>query len=243
MRNLLLWVSVVGLAAWLMGCQGANGFRSADRASRLMAMAGAEAAQVAAPRDRLSRQLNIAHMQNEQGYLLSARSTLAAAAQTLRETDKSLDVQIRLAGWVSVSELSRASRDRALAASACRQALDILRTIDPQADRCQFVCGVADEIRHLHGKAASASLLREAGDWAASIDNLALCREAYRAFAADLFLCDDYDGGLAMLRRDGDAAWRSDTLAALASQALPVREVQFGQSLNFKANFYSQSSK
>ncbi len=238
MNKPLVWAVVVGLTVWAAGCDEGDQFRSADRASRLMELAGTEAAQVDSPRDRLTRQLNIAHMQNEQEYLSSARVTLAAAAQTLQQTGQALDVQTRLAGWVSVSELSRAAKDRAQADSACRQAVEILRAVQPPSNRCQYVCGVADEVRFLHGKSASAELLREAGDWVASLDKLEACREAYRAFAADLFLCDDYDGGLAMVRRDGDSAWRSDTLAALAGEATPIPQVRYGKGLNFQENFY-----
>ncbi|MCG3181461.1 MAG: hypothetical protein BIFFINMI_03857 [Phycisphaerae bacterium] len=237
MRKFHLTIGLLGLLGLLGGCySGSRGFRSDARASRLMAMAAEEAGQVDRPRDRLSRQLNIANMQNEQGYSAGARRTLAEAAATLGKDWDSLDVQTRLAGWVSISELSRDSYDNASAAAACEQAVAVLRGIQPEADRCQYVRGVAGELRNLYGKARSAGLLRESGTWAAKIEAPSQRRAIYTGLASDLFLCDDYDGGRDMIRRDSDPAWRSDTLAELARQATPAD--QWSKSLQFKSNFY-----
>ena len=66
-------------------------------------------------------------------------------------------------------------------------------------------------------------------------------RKAATAIASDLFLCDDYDGGNAVLQVETDAAWRADTLTQLAREAIP--QTAYGQQLDYKSNFLQQSGK
>ena len=221
----------------LVGCGGVDSFRSADRAARLMAMAAAHASDIESPRERLTRQLNIANLQNQEGRAGDARATLTQAAQTIRQAeDGRLDEHTRMAGWVSISELSRRAGDRRSAGGACDEALALLRSIQPPDKRCRYVRGVAHEARLLRGKKASAAILRESGDWAQRIRDRAERRKACTVIASDLFLCDDYRGGDALLRHDDDAAWRSDILLQLAKSAIPQKS--YGSSLNFERVFY-----
>ena len=205
----------------------------------LLTLAGEEAALVEKPRDRLSRLLNIADMQNSQGHHGSARGTLGKAIQTLRRDGDKLDLHTRLAGWVSVSQLSRSCRDRETAISACNEATKVLRGIEQPADRCPFVRGVTDQVRALHGNERAAALLREAGPWADQIDSIPDRRVVLRAFTDYLVDCKDYDGAKAMIRRDNDPAWRSDTLADLARQSMTYRS--YGKQVNFEATFKRQA--
>lgn len=235
------WVFLSLAALMLAGCNSSGGFRSPDRAERLMALAAGEAGAVPSAKERLSRQLNIAHMQTREGNLYDARDTLAKAQSTLKDPSGDLDEHTRIAGWVSVSELSRAARDPATARQACKEADHLLHAMTPADKRCQYVRGLAEELEHLDGKAPATALLREAGAWTVEISPVSERRAALQAFASDLFMYDDYDGGLAMLKRDSDAAWRSDTLAALAQQAIPMKS--YGTSLQFESNFMNKSAR
>lgn len=218
------------------GCGGGDSFRDSDRAARLMAMAGEEAGQIDSPSDSLARQLQIADMQNDRGRHADARKTLASAVETLRTAPAgALELGTRLAGWVSVSELSRGADDRRTAEAACDEALRILRNDVPPVQRPQFVRSLAVELRELRGKPAAAALLREAGPWASAVQDEDERRQAYRAIASDLFLYDDYAGGQAVLRQDEDAVWRTDTLLALARRAVP--QESYGSPLQFNKVF------
>jgi hypothetical protein len=210
------WLTTVVLLAALVGCESTPSADN-DRHAKLLSLAAGEAGQIANASDRLKRQLNFADRQLDDGRTDEGRQTLAAAAETLRSTKPAdLPPRIRLAGWVSISELSRRAKDTAAADAACEQAVATLRSLDPVPERAEYAVGVATEVRELHGKPAAAKLLVESAAWAARIAKTEDRREALLEIADATFDCDDYPGGLATLRTDPDAAWRSDTLAMLA---------------------------
>jgi hypothetical protein len=229
--------TIVSLTAWALsaGCTGGGDFRSASRAEDLMALAAEEARHIPSPRKRLGRLLNTANLQNGRRRFADARRTLEAAAETLRRDGEQLDDHTRLAGWVSISELARAGRGQGMAERACDTAVTLLREVQPVPERCQYVHGVAMEVRALRGDRAAAGILREAAPWAKAIEKKAERREALEAVAADLFLCDDYDGGRDALRCDDDPVWRTDTLLALARRAVPLKH--YGKELAFAKVF------
>jgi hypothetical protein len=187
---------------------------------RILHMAGEEAGQINAPRERLTRQLNIANRQTEHGHPADARKTLAQARQTLEHADKSaLNDKERLSGWVSLSELARYAGDPPFANGALDKALASLNEITPAQERCQYVMGVEREVRALRGDAPAAKLLLTASEWAMELPKEPTRRAAYVTYADGLFHCNDYEGARTVLRRDPDAAWRSDALTLLSDRA------------------------
>jgi hypothetical protein len=187
---------------------------------RILHMAGEEAGQINAPRERLTRQLNIANRQTEHGHAADARKTLAQARDTLEHADKNaLKDQERLSGWVSLSELARQADDKAFANGALDKALAALNEITPAQERCQYVMGVEREVQALRGDAPAAKLLVTASEWAMELPKETTRRAAYVTYADGLFHCNDYDGARTVLRRDPDAAWRSDALTGLSDRA------------------------
>jgi hypothetical protein len=204
------------LATVLSGCASDE---PVDTEGKLLTMAAAEAQQIPDPTPRLTRQLNFADRQMNEAKFDEARQSLAYAAQTLREAKPAgLKSQIRIAGWVSISELSRAAKDNATAQIACDQAVNILKTLDPVAERPEYVVGVSDEVKALKGKAAAAALLESSIDWIKQMPGASVNRYALVAVSEAIFRCGDFTGGLAALRADSDAAWRSDTLAMIADR-------------------------
>lgn len=190
--------------------------RAVDTGARLLLLAGEEAALVPSHGERLTRLLNVAHRQLQRGHADDARVALRQARSTLQESP-SLEEHARLSAWVSLSELSRRARDSQAAREASAEATRFLRALQPVARRTEYVRGLALELRYLDGEAPAVSLLREGASWAAAIDDPQTRRRAYTSIAWDLFLCEDFDGGRDVLRRDTDAAWRSDTLTTLAT--------------------------
>src|SRR5437763_14237706 len=59
--------------------------------NRILAMAGEEAGQIPSSKERLTRQLNIADRQNDNGRPADARATLAAARQTLESAGRAAE--------------------------------------------------------------------------------------------------------------------------------------------------------
>jgi hypothetical protein len=183
-------------------------------------MAGDEAGLIVAPKDKLTRQLNIANREAQTGKPAEARATLAMARQTLENAEKNaFNNQQRLAGWISLSELSRKTDDKAFANSALDQALKTLNELTPQQARCEYVLGVEHELRELRGDNEAAKLLATAGDWATSLLEPSTRRAAFLDYAGELFECNDYEGARNLLRKDQDAAWRSDSLMAISDRA------------------------
>lgn len=187
---------------------------------RILHMAGEEAGQINAPKERLTRQLNIANRQTENGHAGDARKTLAEARSTIEHADKNaLTDHQRLAGWISLSELARNADDRAFANGALDQALAALDALTPAQARCEYVLGIEREVKILRGDAAAAKLVVSASEWAMELPQQPTRRSAYVAFADALFHCNDYDAARTVLRRDPDAAWRSDALTMLSDRA------------------------
>lgn len=198
---------------------------------RLLNMAGEEAGAITAPKERFTRQLNIADRQidNHRGH--EARDTLRAARATLERADQAaLTEHERLAGWVSLSELGRRADDLPFAGAALDQAQAALDALNPHQDRCQYVLGVERELRALRGDAAAAALLVTAADWAAELPDQPRRRSAYYAFAEELFRCNDYGAARTLLRRDTDAAWRSDALRLMSDRARSELAMRYGSS-------------
>ena len=206
------------VAGLLVGC--ASSPPPPDRHARLLTLAAGEAGQIADADDRLRRQLNLAYDELDDNNRAEARGILSAAAQTLRSAKPGqLSPRTLIAGWVSISELSRQADDPATANGACDQAVATLRSLDPVALRPEYVVGVATEVRELRGKPAAAQLLTESVAWAREIPDVHHRRAGLREIADATFTCDDYAAGLAALRTDPDAGWRSDTLELLAMSA------------------------
>ena len=247
-------------------------------ADRVLHMAGQEAGQISNPTARLTRQLNIAFRQINHAKLADARSTLAQARKTLESVHDAavhdqppLSDHDRLAGWISVSELSRDAEDPATANVALDRALSHLNKIEPPHARCDYVPGIAREVRQLRGDRPAAALLVTAGEWAANIPELPTRRAAYLALATELFRANDYEAARQLVRRDEDATWRADALTAVSDQARwgpvlayrvsgPLGEAAgrasesssetsssqaagkgFGKPLDFKSTFYRQN--
>ena len=194
-----------------------------NRHAELLLLAAGEARQIDQPMERIKRQLNLADDQLNDDNQREARQILAGAADTLRSAKPGeLPSRIYIAGWVSISELSRRAKDTAAADVACGAAVAAMRSLSPVAERPEYAVGVADEVRELHGKPAAAKVLVESATWAKQIADVGERRAALVSIADATFNCDDYAGGLADLRVDPDAAWRSDTLAMLAERYRPI---------------------
>jgi hypothetical protein len=202
---------------------------------RILHMAGEEAGQIAAPRERLTRQLNIANRETQSGKPANGLKTLAVARQTLDQAPKTaLSDQERLSGWISICELSREAGDKSFASEALDKAMAALEQLAPAPARCEYVPGIEHEMRLVRGDAAAAALLRSGAEWAMDLPEHTR-RSAFFVFAEELFRCNDYDGALKVLRYEKDAAWRSDALTAMSDSA---RE-EVGQS---KAHFYNAAN-
>ncbi len=215
--RIVLTAVAAGVAIAVVGCE--PGPPAVDRRARLLDMASGEATDIKSPYDRLVRQLNFAYRQQEDGHPAETRQSLARATETLRAIQPGdLNDQVRIAGWVSVSELSREADDRPAAERACGEAVDQLRKLPKVSDRPEYVVGVAAELKALYGNAPAAKLLVESAGWTKAIDNTDERRAAVRSVADAAFHCDDYAGGEQILRTDPDPAWRSDTLVALADE-------------------------
>ena len=206
-----------------------------------MAMAAEEAQAIDDVADRLRRQLNIANMQIVNGQFLDGRKTLGHARVTVEASVSELNPHSRLAGWVSISELSRMAGYSRFADAACEETIELLRSIEPRPVRCEYVRGVAREVLGSRGNKAAAELLRESAEWVAQIDDRQERRKAYVAIASDLFGCGDYIGGRNVLRCEGNSKWRSETLTRLAKEAVSMKA--FGKSVSFSGYYYAKKDE
>lgn len=205
-------------ATLFAGCQARTG--AALDPDRILHMAGEEAGQINAPKERLTRQLNIANRQTENSHAADARKTLAEARSTIEHADKNaLTDHERLAGWISLSELARNADDKPFANGALDRALASLENLTPAQARCEYVLGVEREVKILRRDAPAAKLLVTASEWAMELPQQTTRRSAYVAFAEELFRCNDYEAARAVLRRDPDAGWRSDSLTSISDHA------------------------
>jgi hypothetical protein len=258
-------IMIVALVPLLVSCT--SGRVDGFDPDRILHMAGEEAGQITNPTARLTRQLNVAYRQIENRRKTDARATLAGARQTMESVhDASVHDQPplsdhdRLAGWISISELSREAEDTGLANVALDRALAHLDRVEPPTARCDYVPGIAREVRQLRGDAAGARLLVRAGEWAVKIAERPTRRAAFVAFAEELFRCNDYESARQMLRRDEDASWRSDALTAISDggrygavavynmkapaatasgeAAKDSAQKPFGKAVDFRSTFY-----
>jgi hypothetical protein len=231
MARIALFLLALAGVPFLGGCGGpppVSGDIQANegRSQKLMALSAQEAGHIPDADMRLTRQLNLADLQIDRGWSDNARDTLTAARNTLGSPEAAkLNDQIRLSGWVSISQLSRRIHDMADAAIATDTALVELERIEDPAKRCEYVMGLANELQYIKGKPAAAALLAKAGPWTKWIDNLSWKRQALVAFATALFNLDDFDAGQKMVEQETHAAWRSDVLATMA-QAAQEEQVQ-----------------
>ena len=217
------WVALGLFSTMLAGCATMPTYQSRDRAETLMRMAGQEAEQIAKPKERLARLLNLADLQIGQGDLFGARATLGKAGAAVRACSADdIDTHTHVSAWVSVSELSRRAGDAEGSRSACQEAMKFLRTVEPPASRIPYLRGLAAEVLASDGKSASSRVLREGAQWAKDIQDVLHRREVLTVLAHDLFLADDYDGGRDVLRLDADVDWRTGVLIQLAKEASPT---------------------
>ena len=237
------------------GCAGTRDINSrwptGDRGRELLALAAREAGDITDPDGRLTRQLNIADTQIHGFDASDGIRTLQAARETIRRGGDQLGEDVRLAGWVSISQLARAGKDRPTAESACQEALERLHSLPGEARRCRYVLGVANEARHLVTEQTAVDLLKLAGGWAKAIDSVTERHQALLAFAVALFNLNRAEDGVAVLRNEPDAAWRADTLVMLAAASSPDRgfarghtaqdSVSYGQQLDYEFMFKGRS--
>ena len=186
---------------------------------RLLHIAGQQAGSIDNMRERLARQLNIANRETNNGHPDQARTTLLTAKTTLESAaSKDLSDHQRLAGWISLSELNRQAADARAAEYALDKAIENLNKLLPVYARPEYVHGIAREVNALRGEKASAKMIATATDWVVEMPEEATRRQAILSFAYELFRCNDYDGATKMLQCDKDAAWRSDSLIAMADR-------------------------
>jgi len=189
-----------------------------DRAGRLLSMAGQEAASISNDLDRFTRQLNVAWTQLRTDRKSEAAKTLLLARDTLASAKREqFDDLHRIAGWTAISQLSRQAGDRDLALKSSDLALAALNNVQPAAERPQYVLSLAGELADLRGNAAAVELLDSGSTWAADIRDANIRRTALVAFADRLISLDAYENARTTLRKDPDAAWRTDTFIALAN--------------------------
>lgn len=233
-------LGMLALTMWLVllsGCLAAEDrLRKIDRRRHLMAMAAEEALSIDDVAERLRRQLNIAHTQIANGRFRDGRKTLGHARLSVEKGQAAVNPHARLAGWVSISELSRKAGYDRFANAACQEAIQLLRSIQPAPVRCEYVRGVAQVVLESRGKKAAAEMLRESAAWVAEIGDREARRKAYIAIASDLFNCGDYTGGRNVLRCDGDSRWRSEILTRLSKEVVPMEA--YGKSVSFAGYYY-----
>jgi hypothetical protein len=200
-------------------------------------MAAEEASQVDSVKLRLKQQLHIAEIQIHRNAYSGARLSLARAWVTLEAGQEQIDPHTRLAGWVSISELSRGANDRDTAAEACRQAREALLNLPEEDQRCQYVLDLAHEIRAVFGRRRAVELIAQAGPWARQINPQSDRREVYVAFADRLFDYEAYEAGREVLTQDPEPYWRSDTLVQLSRGE--VKGKWLGKQLDYQNSFNS----
>jgi hypothetical protein len=214
MRTARVTLPLLAVALLLTSC----GKPAVDRAGRLLAMAGEEAANIPNKMDRFTRQLHIAETQLRTDRKPGAAKTLALAQDTLKASSKDdFDDFHRIAAWTAISQLSRQAGDRDLALKSSDLALAALNDVQPATERPQYVLYLAGEFADLRGKDAAIELVNSGGAWAAEIVEPAARRTALTAFTDRLLSYDAFEGARTMLRRDPDPVWRTDMFLSLAN--------------------------
>lgn len=191
---------------------------TSDRSGRMLLMAAEEAGFITNTHDRLTRQLNIADVQNRTNRKTDAAKTLDLARETLRTKEalaQLTEVQ-RLSGWTSICELARTADDKTLAGKALDEALEVLYSMKPEASRAQYVLSLSEVVTDLRGKGEAARLLVKGGEWAGKIEDIGMRRFALTTFSQKLLADEQYEDARTVLRHEADAAWRADTLTGLA---------------------------
>jgi hypothetical protein len=235
----LAFLTILTVSCLPMGC----GRSSSDKAEAqvrnrvLLQMAAEEAGGVESPKLRLKQQLNIAEIQIRNGHDHEAQASLAQAWRTLETTQTDLDTHTMLAGWVSISELSRRADDKKTAARAARTAEDALLALEDPTERCDYVLDLARELALVFDEQRATKLLVTAGPWAAMLKPQSRRREVYVAFADRLFDYEAYRQGRALLARDPEPYWRSETLIKLAQGPLDKQTMWKGKWLDYESNF------
>ena len=188
-----------------------------ERSRKLTVLAAREAANITDADSRLTLQLNIANGALDRFEPEDGMAIISEVAKTLRVEREQLRGRTRLSGWVSASQLSRRAKSNAAAAEATRAAAQELEDLGDQAERCQYLLGVAEEVRLSQGDVAAVELLSKGGVWASAIDNREERRQARLAFADALLELSAFDNAVVVLRHENDATWSSSTLLALAA--------------------------
>lgn len=217
-------VLATGLAIALSAC----GSVAPSRAGRLLTMAAEEAGFIESLDERLTRQLNVADLQIQTGQKSEAVKTLGLAATTLKvvekESDKkTLDDFRRIAGFASLAELYHRAGDNGAGTAAYYDAYEALKSVQPVAKRAEYVLSLSEVCAELKGKAEAARVLESGGQWAGEIKDQGSRRMALATFAQRLFEYDDFDKARVVMKVELDPRWRSDTLSAMARQAMEVK--------------------
>src|SRR5256885_9932983 len=148
-------IAMIALAV-LAGCAGTRSLtdpvhHNSARSRQLMILAAVEANNISNADARLTRQLNIANEVLERFDNEAAVQVLDEATRTLTVVGKDLNGHGRLAGWVSVAQLSRRAKDTPHAAAAVGRAVKELDALPVVAERCDYVMGVAEELNNTVG--------------------------------------------------------------------------------------------
>lgn len=191
--------------------------RNNERSRKLTVLAAREAANITDADSRLTLQLNIANGALDRFEPEDGMAIITEVAKTLRAERERLRGRTRLSGWVSASQLSRRAKNPAAAAEATRAAAQELGDLGDQVERCQYLLGVAEEVRLSQGDEAAVELLSKGGLWANAIDDREERRQARLAFASALLEMSAFDNAVVVLRHEKDATWSSSTLLALAT--------------------------
>jgi len=205
------------LSALLLLLPACAAMKNTERSRKLTVLAAREAASIADADARLTLQLNIANGALDRFEPEDSMAVISEVVKTLRSERERLRGRTRLSGWVSASQLSRRAKNAVAAAEATRAAAQELEELGDQAERCQYLLGVAEEVRLSQGDSAATALLSKGGEWATAIDNREERRHARLAFASALLELSAFDDAVAVLRLEQDAAWASATLLALAA--------------------------
>lgn len=229
MRMRVVWIAAVltaaGVGSAVLVTPGCQAGRDMNRTGRVLLMAAEESAYITSLQDRLERQLNIADLLIQADRKQQAVETLELARTTLRQQEKdnkTIDDFRRIAGWTSIAELARQAGDRGMAIAAADDAVEALNSVEPEARRAEYVLSLAEEIRELRGEVEAGRLLEKGGKWAAKIEDTPVRRFALQTFARRLVTLNQFEEARRTLRNELDAAWRADTLVAMAEPPPPV---------------------
>jgi hypothetical protein len=218
------------LTAWIAALAFGAGCAPRDtRFQQLTELATTEVRELPNPVDRLAKFLQLANLQAWHDETAAARAARDDARQVLMQSDSSkLGMEPRLAGWISLAELSREARSLDDSRIAAGQAETLLHSLEPPHERVQYVQSLAREFEQTRGKEAAIALYTRSAEWAVGMDDLKKRRGAYQAIAGSLVALDEVDAAAEVVRRDDDRGWRADSFIAL-SRATPYELYQLQQ--------------